>query len=726
MDARPNRQSAVADGEQSHLLIVDDQLALLQSLQALMRINGYKVDIARSGGEAITRLQDCDYQLVLLDLQMPGIGGLEVIEFIKEAGLTTEVVVISAETTFGSVKEAIRLGAFDFVRKPYNPNELLATVARGLEHYRQRFRLNVKESLLKKSEKIHKFIVNHSPDFIYMLDAEGKFTYVNDMAEGLLGYKRQELLGRHYSDLIHPHNAAEAHKFFSEQRTGARATQNIDIRLLVNRDSKHSTSLEDNALAVELNAIGLYEEDSEGEKTFLGTLGSARDITERKRSEERISYQAYHDMLTWLPNRALFNDRIKQAFAHAQRNNENFALIFMDLDRFKLINDTLGHVMGDKMLQMVAERILDCLRAEDTLCRFGGDEFALLLPSITSRESVSAVAEKILKAIRQPFHLNNHELYISMSLGIAIYPEAGETRESLLQSADIAMYQIKADGKDSYCFYCDSMVDGSGFVSVEQDMYRALEKKQFQVFFQPKVDPTSHMIVGMEALLRWQHPHKGTIYPDDFISIAEESKLIMPIGEWVLRAVCKEVVRWREQGLPKIKVSLNVSSVQFEQDDYVGRFLRTLEEFELSTDVFEIEVSEQSLTSGPQNMEETIRSLRDSGVSVAIDDFGRGYSSLSYLRSMPVNTLKIDRAFVRDIDDDCQQARVVDGIAMMAKGLNLNLVAEGVENLGQLDYLKKLGCQEVQGYLYGKAVSAQETMTMLMTRPSEGPHFNLL
>lgn len=720
-----NNKPTTVVNEQSQMLIVDDQLPLLQSIQALMRINGYRVDLARSGGEAITKLQDHDYQLVLLDLQMPGIDGLEVLEFIQRAKFDLEVIVISGETAFSAVKDAIRLGAFDFIRKPYNPEELLRTVNRGIEHYRQQRQLLNKERKLSESERVHRFIVNNSPDFIYMLNTQGLFTYVNDMVEDLLGYKRKELLGRHFSTIIHPHNAAESHKFFSEQRTGERATQGVDMRLMVNPRNNHVRSLENHELIVELNAIGVYEEDADGEKVFVGTLGSARDITARKRSEEVISHQAYHDMLTRLPNRALFNDRMNQAFAHARRSGENFALMFMDLDRFKLINDNLGHVMGDKVLQLVSERILDCLRAEDTLCRFGGDEFALLLPEITSRESVSSVAEKIMKAVRQPFKLKDHELYVSMSLGIAMYPVAGESRESLLQSADIAMYQVKNDGKDGYCFFTDTMSNGSGFISVERDMYRALEKQQFQVYFQPKVDPSTHIIVGMEALLRWQHPKRGLIYPEEFIVAAEESKLIVSIGDWVLRTVCREVVRWQQQGLPKIKVSLNISPVQLEQDDFVTRFIQTLQEFDLSADIFEVEFSEQGLTGGPKDMSQKIKSLQDYGLSVAIDDFGRGYSSLSYLQNMPINTLKIDRSFVRDIDEDNKQALVVDGIAMMAKGLNLNLVAEGVENLTQLDYVKKLGCHEVQGYLYGEAISAQDAMTMMKTRPSRGPHFTL-
>ncbi len=705
---------------QSHILIVDDQLSLLRSLQALLQINGYRVSLAKNGSEAIAKLQDEDYQLLLLDLQMPGIDGLEVLEFVRQAKLDLETIVVSGDTSFTSIKEAMRLGAYDFVQKPYDSRELLATVSRGIAHHQQKGELLQTEHSLGESEQLHRFIVNNSPDFIYMLDKQGIFTYVNDKVEELLGYKRNELLDRHFSSIIHPHNAAEIHNFFSEQRAGDRATHSIEIRLLVNQSSDRAEGLDNSELVVELNAIGMYRD-----KEFVGTLGSARNISERKSSEEHISHQAYHDLLTQLPNRILFDDRMNQVIAHAGRNGQKFAMLFMDLDSFKLINDTLGHVMGDLVLQQVSGRILGCLRAEDTLARFGGDEFCLLLPDISSKESVAAVAEKILKAVRQPFSINNHQLYLSLSLGIAIYPNAGKTGEALLHSADIAMYHAKANGKDSYCFYTDTMSNNSNALSVEKDLQSALEENQFQVFFQPKVNPSTHVIVGMEALLRWQHPVRGLLYPEDFIAAAESSKLMVPLGDWVLQRVCEEVVRWHKQGLPPIKVSLNISLVQLKQPTFAENFIHTLQKFELQADLFEIEISEYGLHHSEQDVVKELRVLSDYGVSVTIDSFGRGHSSLSYLQDFPVNTLKIDRSFIREIEEGKNQNRIVDGIAMMAKGLKLNVVGSGVENLHQLNYLRDLGCNEVQGYLYSKAISAQETFNLLESRSSDGPHFRL-
>ena len=711
--------------ERSRILIVDDQLSLLHSLQALLQINGYQVDLAKSGSEAITRLQDAEYQLLLLDLQMPGIDGLEVLEFIRQAGLDMEVIVVSGETSFSFVKDAMRLGAYDFIRKPYKPEELLEAISCAVERYQlEKQHLKIERSL-SESERLHRFIVNNSPDFIYMLDTQGYFTYVNDMSEELLGYKRHELLGKHFSFIIHPHNAAEIHNFFSEQRTGDRATNSIEIRLKVNPENEQVGCLENHELIVELNAIGLYDETESGKKKFTGTLGCARDITERKRSEADVSYQAYHDILTQLPNRILFDDRLNQALAHAGRNGQKFAMLFMDLDRFKLINDTLGHIIGDLVLQQVSERILGCLRAEDTLARFGGDEFCLLLSEVSSKESVAAVAEKILKEIRQPFSINDHELYLSASLGIAVYPDAGKTRDALLQSADIAMYHVKANGKDGYCFYSDTMNSNSSFLSVERDMRHALQKNQFQVFFQPKVDSYSHVIIGMEALLRWQHPERGLLYPEDFITAAESSNLMVPLGKWVLRRVCEELYRWHQQGLPQIKVSLNISLVQLRQPDFAEFFIQTLQEFNFRANLFEIEITEYGLNKGEQAVAKNLRTLRDYGVSVTIDNFGRGYSSLSFLQNFPVNALKIGRSFVREIEEDHGQICVADGIAMMAKGLNLRVVGAGVENLTQLDYLRNLGCHEVQGYLYSEPISAQDTLSLLKACPSNGPHFTL-
>jgi diguanylate cyclase (GGDEF)-like protein/PAS domain S-box-containing protein len=711
--------TALQENPSAGILIVGKQLPLLYSLQALLRINGYRTDLSSCCDEATRKLKQGRHALLLLDLQSSGQHSCQLIDDVRQSGLTIETVVLVSDNAVVSIKEALRLGAYDFIRKPYPPDELLVTVRRGIERQQYRQQLRRAEQALAESERMHRFIVNNSPDFIYMLDAGGVFTFVNDMAKGLLRYQRDEIIGRHFSFLIHPNNADATQRFFSEQRTGERASRSIEMRLRVKQDSTQS-DFEDELL-VELNAMGVYSQNQLGHREFVGTLGSARDITARKRKEEEISFQAYHDQLTRLPNRLLFADRMAQALAHASRNKTNIAVVFIDLDLFKEINDNYGHVVGDRVLQQVGGRIQRCVRAEDTVSRFGGDEFTLLLTHIASAEDAQIVAEKILAAIRLPLTIDDHELRLSTSMGIAVYPEAGETIEALLHHADMAMYQVKESGKDGYHLYCQYDTRAAVGISLESDLKTALDRQQLQVFFQPKVDPFSSQIVGMEALLRWQHPQRGLLYPDSFIHIAEKTRLIVPIGDWVLERVCVEMLRWRQQGLPRIRMSLNLSVVQLQQHDYVDKFSAIINSAGLSAELFEVQITEQGMLDGSSGVARTLRVLRQMGVAVAIDDFGCGHSSLNYLRDYPVDTLMIDRSFVRDINNASGQARIVDGIAMMARGLNLSLMAKGVENLIQLEHLRQLGCHEVQGYLYGKAVSADATVDLLRSYPILAP-----
>jgi diguanylate cyclase (GGDEF)-like protein/PAS domain S-box-containing protein len=572
---------------------------------------------------------------------------------------------------------------------------------------------------LEESEKLHRYIVNNSPDIVYVLDNKGCFTFINDRIEVLLGYKREDLIGKHYTVLVHEEDLPEANYVFHERRTGARATKDVELRLKVNSEAKASRSFETHVLPIALHSMGMYNPQGlNGKGEFIGTYGCARDITDRKRHEELINYQAYHDLLTSLPNRALFNDRIKLATAHARRYKESLAVMYLDVDRFKLVNDSLGHAMGDKLLQIVAERITRCLRADDTLARFGGDEFTLLLPQIKTKGDASAVAMKILDSVRVPILIDEQEIFISASIGIAMYPQSGETMETLVKSADIAMYHVKSNGKDGFRFFCEEMNDSyTSHLAVERDLHWALEQKQLEVFFQPKVNSLTCQIVGMEALLRWFHPEKGLVMPNDFIPLAEQTRLIVPIGDWVFRATCKEICRWRELGLPKIKVSINISSFQIEQDDFVKKIFATLEEFKLSGDYIEIEITESGLMKNRENVIKKLLRLRACGITIAIDDFGTGYSSLSYLHKLPVNTIKIDRSFVKDIEPDTRQTCIVDAIAAMAKGLKLHMVAEGVETVEQLRYLQNLGCVEIQGFLFGKPLSAQATLELMAGRP---------
>lgn len=705
------------------ILIAGEQSPLLTSVQALLRINGYAAEVACSLEQALAQLEQQRLELVILDMSGSVHNRDQLVEFLGRSAPDQEVIVLGSDSTFAFIKSSFYLGACTLVRKPYRPDDLLVAVSHGLErrHYRQQ--LLQAEQALTESERVHRFIVNNSPDFIYMLDAEGNFTFVNDMVESLLGYKRHEILGRHYTTIIHPHNAEIAQRFFNEQRTGDRAAKAVDIQLLRNPDQRHDEEKND-GLMVELNTIGLYALE-DGVRTYTGTLGSVRDITERKRSEARITYQACHDQLTRLPNRTLFADRVEQALAHASRNQQQFAVMFIDLDHFKQINDSYGHVVGDRLLKAASQRMLASVRTEDTLCRFGGDEFALLLREVDHEKDAVAVAEKILAAMESnPLEIDQLQLSLSLSIGIAIYPAAGDSLERLLRGADVAMYQVKVGGRGSYSVYGPWM-ENVFSPAPGQGLKQALTRRQLQVFFQPKVNSGSHTIVGMEALLRWQHPERGLLYPAEFIAEAERSGDIVPIDEWVLGSVCQEMVRWQQQQLPSLKVSLNLSTQQLTQEDYADRFIDTLKQYQLDCNRFEVQVTEQMILDGQQQIVSNLRALSQLGVIVVIDNFGCGNSSLGYLRNFPVHTLMIDPSFVRDIVQDNAPLRIADGIAMMAKALNLNLTAKGVENLVQLEHLRALGCTEVQGYLYGEAVSASATLNMLKARSAGGLHINL-
>ncbi len=714
------------DDEADHLstiLVVGAQMPLLTSVQALLQINGYETEVTGPLEQALDRQQTQSYGLVIVDLS----GGLrsrdQLVDFLDQAAPDQEVIVLGSDLTFASVKSSFYLGACTLVRKPYRPDDLLVAVSHGLERRRYRRQLLKAEQALAASERMHRFIVNNSPDFIYMLDAQGHFTFVNDKVESLLGYKRHELLGCHYTRIIHPHNADIARRFFNEQRTGDRAASRVELRLQKNAD-KGPEAADDDELLVELNAMGIYAKDGE-QRTYTGTLGSARNITATKRKEARISYQAYHDQLTRLPNRTLFADRVSQALAHAARNRQQLALMFIDLDHFKQINDSYGHVVGDRVLKAATERMLAQVRTEDTLCRYGGDEFALLLPEVQHEQDAVAVAKKVLAAMTcRPLEIDQLHLSLGLSIGIAIYPAAGDTLERLLHGADVAMYQVKASGRGSYAVYCPHM-ESVFFPAQGQRLHQALKQGQLQVFFQPKVNPGSHTIVGMEALLRWQHPERGLLYPADFIDEAEKSGEIVPIGDWVLTTVCRELVRWQQQQLPPLKVSLNISAQQLAREDYADGFINTIKSHQLDSRRFEIQVSEQVILGSQEQIVTNLHELSRAGVVVVIDDFGCGHSSLNYLRHFPVHTLMIDRTFVRDITQDTTPSRIADGIAMMARGLNLKLVAKGVETLPQLEHLRSLGCDEVQGYLYGEAVTAGATLDLLRARPADGPHFDL-
>jgi diguanylate cyclase (GGDEF)-like protein/PAS domain S-box-containing protein len=452
--------------------------------------------------------------------------------------------------------------------------------------------------------------------------------------------------------------------------------------------------------------------DEEGR--FQGYRGTGRDITEQKRAEEQIRHMAQHDALTELPNRMLLHDRIGQAIAQAQRNRGVLALLFIDLDRFKTVNDSLGHPVGDRLLKTVAERLVACTRGSDTIARIGGDEFVVLLSDLDQPEDARYVSQKVLDALSEPVTINGHELKVTPSVGICAYPHDGEDVETLMRNADTAMYHAKQMGRNNYQFFTQAMNDAAQErLLLENDLRHAVERGEFLLHFQPMLDLKTGVIVGLEALVRWRHPTRSMVPPAEFVPAAEETGLIGPIGEWVLTHACTQVRAWHDAGYPHLHVSVNCSAQQFQRGGFVDTVRRILRETGLPAPCLELEITESVIIQHSQEVMGRFQALEDMGVRISIDDFGTGYSSLSYLKRIAVHQLKIDQSFVRDIHSDPDDAAIVSAIIAIAHSLGLEVVAEGVETPEQLAFLRALGCDSAQGYYFSRPVPPEEFAELL-------------
>ena len=435
----------------------------------------------------------------------------------------------------------------------------------------------------------------------------------------------------------------------------------------------------------------------------------------------RMEYHAHHDALTGLPNRILLNDRIQSELAHARRQQTNTALLFLDLDRFKIINDSLGHAVGDQLLRVIARRLNNCVRDEDTVARLGGDEFMVLLPRISGSADAGRIARKIIDSLVDPISCNGHELHITTSIGISIFPYDGNDAETLIKHADISMYRAKELGRNKAVYYTAEMNAGSRKqLAMETNLRKAVEKNQLRLFYQPKIDITHNAIVGFEALLRWEHPTMGYISPLDFIPVAEDSGLIVPIGEWALNTAFRQLRSWHDAGHSGLTMAVNLSSAQLSRPGFEDVVENALEASGLMAAMTELEVTENVAMENIESAVAVLEKLKCMGVSIAMDDFGTGYSSLSYLRRLPIDSVKIDKSFVREIPDSSEDVTIAQAIIAMAQSLKLSLVVEGVENVRQLNFFRQQGVSIVQGYLFSKPVEAAEILTMLDSQTVPG------
>ena len=462
---------------------------------------------------------------------------------------------------------------------------------------------------------------------------------------------------------------------------------------------------------VELAVVPLYRGESVSFCAFV------RDISERKKAEATIRHLAYHDVLTGLPNRVLFEERLRLALAQARRSRTKVAVMFLDLDRFKLVNDTVGHTGGDQLLQEVAGEFSDTIREGDTVARVGGDEFTFLLPGIERAEDATAAAERILQRVRKLRTVAGQEFRVTTSIGITVFPRDGGTADVLMRNADTAMYRAKERGRDNYQLYTPAMKASlQEMLALENDLSHALERNELFVLYQPLVRIDSGSIVGGEALLRWQHPQRGLVGPEEFIPLAEETGLIGPIGEWVLQTACQQAKEWHDSDLSPIRITVNVSARQIEQPGLVRAVANVLADTGLPPQRLQLELTEGAVMRQVDSVTSALAKLRSMGVGISVDDFGTGYSSLGYLKRFPIETIKIDRTFVRDVATDQNDAAIVTTVIAMARGLNLRVVAEGVETEAQLGFLRENKCDEFQGFLVSPPVSPPQFEALVRQR----------
>ena len=607
-------------------------------------------------------------------------------------------------TAFNTMAGALKSNRDELVEHGRKLEERVASRTDDLTQANKELRVEATErakavGALSESEEGYRKLFDLSPDGM-MIVSEGKIALVNSMCMKMLGAATaEELIGKPALDIFHAEYRERVMERVRLMQEENRAVPALERKILM---------LDGAVLDVEVAASPFMHQ---GKRSLQVVM---RDIKDRKEADQRLSYLAQYDSLTGLPNRGLFRDRLERTLVHAKRSGGSAAVLFVDLDRFKIVNDTLGHAMGDKLLQQAAGRLTESIRAGDTVGRLGGDEFGVILLDLAKPADAALVAQKINDCLERPFELDGHKTFISASIGIAIYPDDAIHQETLNMHADAAMYRAKELGRNTYQFFTQDMNDRAKLrMQTEASMRRALERSEFVLHYQPKVELASGAICGIEALLRWMHPEKGLVYPGDFIAVLEETGLIIPVGEWVTREACRQIGAWRTAGLKVPPVAVNMSARQFQQKDLEEVVRNILAESGVEPALLQFEITESMLMNDPDAAARTLRGLKKAGVTISVDDFGTGYSSLAYLKKFPLDALKIDRAFISDIVTDPDDAAITLAVISLAHSLKLKVVAEGVETEAQLDLLALYGCDQMQGYYFSKPVPAANLESML-------------
>jgi diguanylate cyclase (GGDEF)-like protein/PAS domain S-box-containing protein len=690
-------------------LVVDDDPAIRMLIAESLRQKGFLIREAESGEEATEQVASHPPDIILLDVEMPGMDGFDTCRSLRATRLGHDlpIVMVTGHDDIESVDRAFEVGATDFVSKPVNW-AMLGHRIRYILRSSRSFRA-LKESEARLAEAQHIAGLGH-----------WEWQTGKDSAPSVVNWSEQV----YYILGLNPASAQPGFRaFYRRIPAPDRAKAKPLMRALLRTGEPVGLECRIQQAGGEVRVVyGRAKVICDEQGVVQRLLGTVQDITERKQAEKRIHQLAYYDNLTGLPNRLMFREYLGHAITRARRSSQKLAVLFLDIDDFKRVNDTLGHQSGDVLLQEVAERLSKCLRESDyiavaddpdkpsgVLARQGGDEFIILLPDIKHVHDPSAVANRLIESLLQPIDVNGHECYTSASIGISMFPSDGDQSEDLIKNADNAMYYAKAQGKNGYQYFQQSMNTAvAERLALETRLRKAIENNQFALFYQAQVDAAKNEVIALEALLRWRDPESGLIPPNDFIPVAEQTGLIIPIGEWVLYEACRQGAAWQKEGYPRIRISVNVSTVQFSRDDFINTIQRALTESEFDPTCLEIEITESAIMVDTRNAADVLADIKALGVSIALDDFGTGYSSLNYLRRFPIDTVKVDRSFIKDIDNNPEDEQIVAAIVAMAHAMNLRVVAEGVETQDQFRVVCDNDCDLIQGFLFSQPAPAAQ------------------
>lgn len=688
------------------IMVVDDDEILRETLAEILHDSDYTVVEAANGVEAIELFKISAPDLLLVDVTMPLMSGYELCEALRKLpnGHNVPLIIMTGQDDVEAIERAFDSGATDFISKPINWPIIGHRIQYTLRASQAMKEATLSAKLLSDAQRIAK-LGNWS------WDTSGKEIHVSTESYRIFGVPRTSPCIFHQLLLssIHPDDRV----IFD--RAIKRAEDNIpaDIEFRI-------TPPDGNFRIIHMHA----ERTPDGTPTQL--FGTLQDITERKNTEEEIRQLAYYDAVTGLPNRTLFKEHLKVALKQASRNGTKVAVMFLDLDNFKRINDSLGHDAGDQLLEEVSNRLTRSIRPSDlagsergngsghSLARLGGDEFTVMLSDISDIKHVGLIAERILASLNEPVMLAGNRVVVTSSIGISVFPEDGDCIDTLLKHADAAMYQVKYKGRNGVFFYDDDLRKQSQCrIQLEGELYKALEHDEMTLFYQPKVDTRSNKTVGFEALIRWNHPERGMVSPMDFIPVAEDSGLIIPMGKWIIRTACLQHQAWCASGAEPVVISVNISGHQFTDHSLVTAVEKILAETGMDPAYLEFEITESILMQDAEAAMRVLNELKSMGLKISIDDFGTGYSSMNYLKHFPIDVLKIDRSFIMDIPTDEQDATITKAIISLAKALELSVVAEGVETTAQLQFLRDCCCDQIQGYLFSPPVPPEKAEKLL-------------